>query len=328
MIKTFLYDAAGRDREIELAPDSASKLAEHHILWVDVTAPDAAELDRLRDVFSLSPQAMAGFTRNDTTFSLDNYGDYFHFDVPAVTRGAGDAKRLPRSAGRARLDFVVAPQWLITVHSAELDFLRQFREQDKGETLIGALTGPQVAASLLDWHLDAYLGALEDVESFADALDTRILSSSRVREGLLGEVMLGRRYVASLRRLLGPQRSVFYGVSRPDFSQVAGTEAAIHYTALERRFERTLDAVEHGREVMQSSFELFTTRTAETTNMLIRRLTFLSLLLGAISAIACIFGMNFPPPFARTALSFWIVAASLLSLSAVGIAIGRLRKWI
>jgi Mg2+ and Co2+ transporter CorA len=140
--------------------------------------------------------------------------------------------------------------------------------------------------------------------------------------------MLGRRYVASLRRLLGPQRSVFYGVSRPDFSQVAGTESAVHYKALERRFERTLDAVDHGRDVMQSSFDLFTTRTAETTNVLIRRLTFLSVLLGAVGASAALLGMNFPPPYAKTGEAFWAVVAILAVLVGAGVGVGRIRKWI
>jgi len=172
------------------------------------------------------------------------------------------------------------------------------------------------------------MGALEDVEAFASALDVRLLGRPRVRESLLSDIVLGRRYVASLRRLLGPQRSVFYGVSRPDFSQVAGTEAAVHYMALERRFERTLDAVDHGREVMQSSFELFTTRTAETTNRLIRRLTFLSVLLGAIAALADILGMNFKPPFAQGGEAFWAVLALFGVLTVAGVMIGRIRKWI
>jgi len=328
MIRTFLYDAEGRDREIDLTPDAPATLAEHHILWVDVTAPDADELARLKATFGLKAHSVAGLRRSETTFSLDNYGDYFHFDVPAVTRRPGDAKRLPQAAGGARLDFVVAAQWLITVHAGDLDFLQQFRDQDKAETQIGALTGPQVAASLLDWHLEAYLGALEDVEAYAGALDTRILARPRVREGLLGQVMTGRRYVSSLRRMLGPQRSVFYGASRPDFSQIAGTEAAVHYAALERRFERTLDAIEHGRELMQSSFELFTTRTAETTNALIRRLTFLSVLLGATGALATVFGMNFPPPYARAGGAFFVVVGVLAAMAVGGVVVGRLRKWI
>ena len=328
MIQTFLYDAEGRDREVELTPEAVANLAEHNLLWVDATAPDAAEIARLKALFSLSSHCAAALKRPTATFSLDNYGDYFHCDVPAVVRQPKDPEGLPRTAARARVDFIVAAQWLITVHAEDLAFLQQFRDQDKAETLIGALTGPQVAASLLDWHLEAYLGALEDVETFVDGLDARILARPRVREALLGEVMVGRRYVSSLRRLLGPQRSVFYGVSRPDFSQIAGIQAAVHYAALERRFERTLDAVEHGRDLMQSSFDLFTTRTAETTNLLLRRLTFLSLLLVGLGALVSVFGMDYQPPYAKSAVAFWVVAGVLVTIAAGGLIFARSRKWI
>ena len=160
MIRTFLYDAQGRDREIDLASEATQALAEHHILWADVTAPDESDLDRLRAAFNLSDLCLAGLKGEVTTFSLDSYGDYFHFDVPAVIMDAVENGRLPRSANRVRLDFVVAQPWLITVHADEIPFLQAFRDQDKGETLIGALTGPQVAASLLDWHLEAFMTAL------------------------------------------------------------------------------------------------------------------------------------------------------------------------
>jgi len=329
MIQAFLYDANGEDREIDLGPGVTDTLSEQHILWVDVIAPDEEDIRRLIAAFDLTPECVAGLKRPRIAFALANHADYFHCDLLAVLPHAEPNGRLPRAAKAARLDFVVAPQWLITLHADDLPFLRDFRDQDKAETLIGGLTGPQVAASLLDWHLEAFLGALEDVELYTDALDARILSRTRVREALLGDVVLGRRYVSSLRRMLGPQRSIFYGVSRPDFTQIANTGAAVHFQALERRFERTLDAIEHGRELMQSSFDLFTTRTAETTNMLIRRLTFLSVLLGATAAVAGLLGMDFKPPFSSGGgIAFWIVVGTLATLTAGTVTVGRLRKWI
>ncbi|MGI9170251.1 MAG: hypothetical protein ACR2FH_08775 [Caulobacteraceae bacterium] len=75
MIKTYLYDSEGRDREFELSAEAVAGLAEHHILWTDATAPDAAEVDRLKTTFSLNAQCVAGMKRPATTFSLDNYGD-------------------------------------------------------------------------------------------------------------------------------------------------------------------------------------------------------------------------------------------------------------
>lgn len=69
-------------------------------------------------------------------------------------------------------------------------------------------------------------------------------------------------------------------------------------------------------------------RTAETTNVLLRRLTFLSMLLGGMAALAGLLGMDFQPPFAKALASFWIVVAALAVAAAAGLTLARLRKWI
>jgi Mg2+ and Co2+ transporter CorA len=184
-------------------------------------------------------------------------------------------------------------------------------------------------ASLLDWHLTGYLAAVEKLETFVDRLDVRMLAGRSIRTDLLDRVISGRQYVSGLGRTLAPQRSVFYGLSRPDFTLIANSNAAEHFKALEHRFERALDTVEHGRDLVQGSFDLFTTRVAETTNVLIRRLTFLSLMLGAIGAVAGIFGMNFETPYTATGTrGFWLVLGGLGFLVLVSGAISRYRKWI
>jgi magnesium transporter len=149
------------------------------------------------------------------------------------------------------------------------------------------------------------------------------------RDDLLNELVSGRRFISSLRRSLSPQRSIFYGLCRPDIALIADTEALAAYKELERRFERALDSIEHGRDLVQSSFDLFTTRTAETTNVLIRRLTFLSILLGALGGVAGVFGMNFDTPYQKTGLTgFWLVVGGFFLFMVIAAAVGRWRKWI
>jgi len=155
-----------------------------------------------------------------------------------------------------------------------------------------------------------------------------MLSSRSVRDDLLKDLVQARRYISSLRRSLAPQSAIFYGLSRPDIAQNADASAIDGYRGLERRFERVLDSVEHGREVLQSSFELFATRTAETTNNLIRRLTFISIMLGALGCVAGVFGMNFETPYAKSGLTgFWAVVTGFLVLSVLGAIFARARRW-
>jgi magnesium transporter len=122
---------------------------------------------------------------------------------------------------------------------------------------------------------------------------------------------------------------VFYGLSRPDFAHVVESDAASHYRSLERRFERAVDAVDHARDLVNGSFDLFSTRTAESTNDLVRRLTFVTMLLGAVGAIAGIFGMNFETPYVQSGvLGFWSVVGILVAIIIGATLIARRKDWI
>jgi len=329
VIQTFLYDANGADREIDVASVDMRTLGKDQLLWIDVVGREEPELRRLQSLFSLKRQAVSDLLSSGSVNVLNNYGDHFHCSVVSPNIQDTTETRLPRSPETVRFDLLVGETWLLTVADKELDFLTEFRKQDRSETLIGVLSPASLAASLLDWHLTAFFVSLERLERFLDSLDIRLLEGKPVNEGRLKEIVTGRRYVGFLRRLLAPQRGVFYGLSRPDFALVAGAEAAEPFNALERRFERALSSIEHGHELVQGSFDLLTARLSESTNVLIRRLTFLSLMLGGIGAVAGIFGMNFETDYTKSGeQGFWIVVGTLLGIALISLAVSRLRKWI
>jgi Mg2+ and Co2+ transporter CorA len=327
MIEAVLYDAQSHDREVTL-DEGLPPLDAHQLLWIDLSGRDAAEIARVGQLLDLNPHSLSDMSQGGRAFVLANYGTYVHFDVAAIDRDKASGSPLKPSRS-IRMDMLIGPGWMLTAHEHPLRFLQEFRDQDRGETLIGALTAAGLAASLLDWHLGAYLTALEDVEAFADRVDMRLLSASSVRDDLLQELVGARRYISSLRRSLAPQGAIFYGLSRPDVALIADTAGSDPFDRLEGRFERALDALEHGRSLVQSSFDLFTTRTAETTNNLIRRLTFISIMLGLLGGIAGVFGMNFETPYAKAGLTgFWTVVIGFAVVSTFAALVARSRRWI
>jgi magnesium transporter len=59
--------------------------------------------------------------------------------------------------------------------------------------VIGALTPPALAASLLDLHLSAYFEAVGELEEFLDRLDEAMLAHSARRSLLAGVSGCGAR---------------------------------------------------------------------------------------------------------------------------------------
>jgi Mg2+ and Co2+ transporter CorA len=265
---------------------------------------------------------------------LDNYGAYLQFSLcvspHALRTGPDETLDEAPAAGpdASRLDFLVGSNWVVTVHDADLQFLRGFRGQDKAETEIGALSAAALTASLLDWHLESFFAEVARIELAVDGLDERVLSDPTGKL-ILGRILAVRRRSSRLRRLLVVQRPIFYGLGRPDLIQSVLQGEAEHFQALATRFERAVDEVEHTRDLVVGSFELFTSRSAQQTNELVKALTFFTVIIGITAAVAGLFGMNFDPPFFKSgATGFFAVTGGLATLGIGAWVLGRRRGWI
>jgi len=331
-IHAYLYDAEGRDREIALDEVSLDELGSENLLWIDIDDHNEAKLEQVRELLKIGQEIWS----DDQTgrSRLENYGDYFRFAV-GTAPASQDRELQPDSAdpnhdakGSVRVNFVVAERWLVTVHDGDVPALQRFREQDKADTVIGLLTGQSLAASLLDWHLGEYFHHVSDIEEAVDRLDERVLRETASRT-LLGRMVALRRRVSRLRSLLVAQREVFYGLSRPDFALITDSGAAPFYVNLAARFERAVDEVERTRSVVVGSFELFTSRTGQQTNDLVKVLTFLTAIVGFCAAIAGLMGMNFKLAFFDTGLvGFALVTGGLVVVALISVIYARYRRWI
>jgi len=174
MIHAYLYDAEGKDREIDLGSSPLPPLESHHLLWLDVVGRDRKDLDRLANLLRIDNKALVELATPSNGHALEDFDDHFRFS--AIALAPEIPKRDPYELSipkKVRLDCIVGHNWLVTIADEELDFLRAFRAQDRGETLIGSLSAAALAAALLDWHLTRYLEALERLERHPDPLALR-----------------------------------------------------------------------------------------------------------------------------------------------------------
>lgn len=327
-IRGHLYDAGAKDRETAVTSQIVSELHNRRILWIDLPRRDPVELGRLGELLELDKRTVGYLSRPRAALSLDNFGAYLQFAIlTAPTVAAGPSvEATPEHDGR--VDFLVGSNWVVTVHDGDVAYLDAFRAQDKGDTETGALSAGALTASLLDWHLGEYFAEVSRIESDIDDIDERILERPS-EERLLGEILTIRRRSSRLRRVLMAQRSVFYGLGRPDLGRVTDDEAATALATLSARFERAVDEAEHTRDLSVGSFELFTSRSAQQTNDLVKALTFFTVIIGTTAAVAGVFGMNFDPPFFQTgSLGFFAVTIGLLAFGGVVWIVGRRRRWI
>ena len=327
-VTAYLYDAEGRDREIDPTPQALQSLEDKQLLWIDCDSRDEKDLRGMAELLAIQPATIAAFLSQPPP-KLESVGDYVHFGVEtAPGTSVSEHSASPGGNHNTRLDFVVGSKWLLTVHDGRLHFIDSFRDRDEAEKTIGALTTHDFAATLLDAHLEAFFDEIARIEAMVDRLDEQALVSPSSRT-LLGRMVSLRRRVSRLRSALTEQRGVFYGLSRPDLQGVAEAGAAPHFQVLVGRFERAIDEVEHTRDLVVGSFEIFASRTAQQTNELVKVLTYLTAVVGICAAVAGIFGMNFTTDFFETGdKGFYITIAILSAIIVTATGLARWRGWI
>lgn len=315
-----MYAANASDAEIPLAKASAKKLNDDQLLWIDLARPSSDTIAKLQTILSVQQDAITRILDAQRPIFLDNYGDYFSLTILLVPK---------RNQQPVRFSCVLGRNWLLTIsHDASPHFVSAFRGQDKGETMIGQLTAGELLVALLDWHLADFFEEVSEIEARVDKLDEKILKEAG-QDVVLRELVAIRRLISTLRRTLADQRSVFYALNRADILSAMPDEATASLSRLSDKFERAIDEVERTRDLLVGSFELFTSLSAETTNRLVKSLTFVTVVIGVLGAMAGIFGMNFELPIFKNGTFGFLVVVGLMAVSSgASLWFARHRDWI
>ena len=310
-MRTLLYDALGKDREVDdLENIEASSLGQEQLLWVDVSEFDDGQ------VHGLPPHLPVSEVSLEELGNLQIFDDHYRFAISL------------HDADRSKLGFVVGDTWLLTLGKTRPAFFDEFVEADRGETLKGRLTATAMTAALLLRHLEQFRTEVSAVEASIDKLDETILRS-REKRAPLGDLAVLRRRVAGLRAGLGDQRAVIHSLIGPDFFAHVTTEDQPFLVETNRVFERVEDDVSRARDTVIGSFELYASRVAQDTNQLLKALTIATVITGIVGAVAGVFGMNFDTALPHTGLTgFLFVTGAMLFSSLALVAVAMWRRWL
>ena len=308
--KAYLFNADGINKEVEITDDICRNLEENQLLWVNISERDEETIKNTVEAFRFKNAPVKMLLDEQERPNLDKFENFYRLFINSVSI---DEKNRLR---RVPIDFLVANNIVISIQNGEVDYFKEFRNLEEGERHIGELDTESFLGSLLDMHVVSYYRAVEEIERRVDKFDERILTSELQDREFFSQMIGLRRDVSKLRRWLMPHRDVFYALSRPDFQKIAESDSAEHFEHLNHHFEGAVDAIENLRDTVLSLFDLYTTRASHRMNNLMKRLTFVAIIFGALSVIVGALGMNFEAGFFKQGDGFWftLIGMGLLSL--------------
>ncbi len=317
-----LFDADGDDRQIELSENILENVGDKQLLWINILERDKAMLEKVTKILHLQEVPLHGILRVYERPKIHKFADFYHFFIVAVETAEGGAVRsIP-------IDFLVGKNFVVTVHDGDVKYLQDFVRGEHGESQIGEMDAESFVATMLDLHIVSYFRVLEKIEHSVDKMDEQILEKDLEDDEFLEQMVSMRRQVSKLRRWFLPHRDVFYALSRPDFKRIADSDSFESFQLLNQHFESAVDSIESSRDTVLSLFDLYTTKTSHRMNNTMRRLTFITLMVGGMGVIAGVLGMNFDETFFKMTHLFWWTVAAMLVLAIATTLVARKKHWI
>lgn len=308
-IAAYLYDSQGNEKSIELKDIKIDDISDEQLLWVNILKRDEKAVRQVIEVLHLDQVPIKSILSTRQRPKIFKTQHFYHFFVVSVER---DKMKKTRPIP---IDFLVGKNFVVTVHDGDVAYLKEFVKCEEGEMRIGELDAESFVATMLDLHIASYFRVLEKVEKEVDRTDNEILGKDLNDEEFLKQMVRLRGEVSELRRWFLPHRDVFYSLSRPDFKEISESDSFENFKILNEHFESAVDAIESSRETVLSLFDLYTTKTSHRMNNLMKRLTFITLMVGAMGVIAGVLGMNFEEEFFKSANAFWFVITGMLLLA-------------
>lgn len=315
----WLYKGGGEDVSIDVAEDRLPDLDDGMLLWADVDLDSVSKLERLWEHLGIGAE-IDKMVANPSESGLFHLNDHLTLNVSVA--------RADEGLEMVDLHFLVGRNWVVTLHDGKLDLIEEFNRPFEGDTKLGELSGPAFTSMVLEWQLSGYFSAIEAVQSEIDQLDEELLGEDPDETGLLRRLQTMRGRVRLLRRHLGPQREALSLLSHPETDILIGEEVARDYERLADQVQRGLEALDTTREMIVGTFDIFMTRTAQSTNDIMKRLTIVSVLLLPAAVIAGIMGMNFRVPIFDAPWMFWVTLGLMAFLAVATLLIAKRSKWI
>jgi magnesium transporter len=316
-LRALLSQADGNDVQVDMAERPSRRLKRDELLWVDAESPSAEELDTLRQALRLTEESATAIRSVPPEPNARVLEDGVEVVVTAISDEI-DADPVP-------LQILIGDGWVITHHTDGIGYLEEHRESIQDQRQVGRLTPVEFLVSLLDWHVDAFFHAAEQLEREVDELDDAALRTER---NLLDRLVAMRRRIARVRRLIAAHYDIAAELARPDFLPESARHGLDALIGVSKRLERAGDAIAYAREMLIGTFEVNMTRTAQRTNEIMRLLTLASVVLLPSVVLAGIMGMNFKVGLFEQPNLFWVVIGLMVAMAAATIGIARWRGWL
>jgi magnesium transporter len=289
---------------------------------VDLADAGADESRILTDVFHFHPLSVEDALASVHHPKIEAYPGYLYLILHGISIERGTEEELTRD-----VDFFLGRNYLVTVHAGHSRSIAKWRDVClQHERILGE--GP---AALLHRIVDAmvhnYGPEIDALEDRIDELEEAAVLG--VDQTLIRRILQSKRDLASLRRVVVPQRDVVGRLARREFPQISD-ELTYRFRDVYDQFVRITEEVTLFQDRVTSILEAHLSSISNRLNVVMKVLTVISTIFLPMTVLTGMWGMNIPLPFfpGGEMAQFWWVLGIMAAIAGSMLVLFRRKNWI
>ncbi len=292
--------------EVGTALAAARAQGDASFVWIGLYEPDAALMDRLREMLGLHELPVEDVVRAHQRTKLEEYDGMFFL---ALRTARWDEAEDWLDLGETHL--FVGPGLLVTVRHGSASPYGEVRRRCEEQPERLSLGVAFALYAILDHVVDGFFPVLERLEDRADEIEASLFDG-HFDEEANRRIFGMRTQLSSIKRAMVPLADALERVMRPQ-EQLVGAAVQPYLRDVHDHAVRIAETVEHLRDVLGSAVEANLAMVQVRQNEITKRLASWAALVAVPTLVAGIYGMNFTYlPFLESRLGPVLVIATTL----------------
>jgi len=292
------------------------------IVWVDLAAPSIPESLILSETFAFHPLSVEDAMSKLQYPKVEAYDGYLYVILHGI-----ESKLSEHCFATHDVDFFVGANYLVSVHDGDSRSIADLRDHATRNQKILSEGPVALLHRIVDTMVDHYRPEIDKLEDRLDALEDEIFGTADPK--LIRQILDEKRQVASLRRIVTPQRDVIARLARRDFVDVS-TEMSFRFRDVYDHLVRVADDALMFQDRITGMLDAHLSNVSFRLNEVMKVLTLVTVLFMPPTLVAGIWGMNVPLPHfpGGDAAQFWWVIGAMAAMIVAMVVVFRSRRWI
>jgi magnesium transporter len=292
------------------------------VLWVDLAQPSVPESLVLSETFAFHPLSVEDAMNPIEYPKIEPYDGYLYIIVHGI-----DFRAAEHGFRTHDVDFFVGPNYLVTVHDGASRSITELRDHcPRNSQILGE--GPvALLHRIVDAMVDHYWPEVEKLEQRLNELEEQIFNDPT--PSLVREILTEKRDVASLRRVITPQRDVVGRLARRDFA-IIDSEMTFRFRDVYDQIVRVADDALIFHDRVTGMLDAHLSNVNNRLNEVMKLLTVVSVIFMPLTLLAGLYGMNVQLPHLPGGpdAQFWWLCVICLMVIAGMLVMFRRNRWL